>query len=71
MNFKQHVEAQSGDTVFQLRLADADLRNVKLSHFERAVIRECDSPDASLADRLLGLELLARRLEEALRESAA
>jgi len=34
-----------------------------LSDMDRAVIQDCDKPDATIADKLLALEIIARRIE--------
>jgi hypothetical protein len=36
----------------------------KLDNFDKLVVEECGRPDASIADRLLGLETIFRRMEE-------
>lgn len=50
---------------FTLTLSDAALRRAKLTPFDRKLLAECDGPDATVSDKLLGLETLVRRIEEA------
>jgi hypothetical protein len=52
-------------TRYVLEFNDAELVAAKLYPADRALLAECDGPDATVSDRLLGLELLARRIEEA------
>jgi len=34
-----------------------------LSDFDRAVVRSANEPDATIADKILALEIIARRIE--------
>jgi hypothetical protein len=40
------------------------LAEVDLDDVDRALLRECGADDASIADRLLALEMLMRRMQE-------
>jgi hypothetical protein len=57
-------DAERGVMRFVIEIADADMRDVDLCPFDHAVLRDCGRPGASVADRLLGLELIFRRMEE-------
>jgi hypothetical protein len=45
-----------------------DLTALRLTPADRLVLHDCEAPDATPADWLLGLELLFRRLGEQARE---
>lgn len=49
--------------VYHLELSQVDLEEVPLDNFDRALLREC-SGSSSIADALLCLEMIARRLEQ-------
>jgi hypothetical protein len=48
----------------------SDLTGLNLSPADRLVLHECEAPDATPADWLLGLELIFRRLGEQAKEAA-
>lgn len=54
------------DRRISILISERELEEVyrTLNDLDKLLLRECDGPDATLADRLLGLELLARRLQE-------
>ena len=55
--------------VFTLTLTQRDMITVNLYQFDHVLLAECDA-SPSIADKLLGLECIARRLEQAaLRET--
>ena len=41
-----------------------EISHAPLDEFDRALLVDCDSPDATIADKLLALECLARRIEQ-------
>lgn len=47
-----------------ITITDAELKTMRLYPFDRALLDDCESDDATIADKLLGLELIARRIEE-------
>lgn len=53
------------EQVWVLKIPDADIVRAKLDRIDRKFLAECDGPDATISDRLLGLETLVRRIEEA------
>jgi hypothetical protein len=65
MNFTYHREEPSGKRVYHLEIDEMDLILCNLNWFDRAVIADCDSEGATIADKLLALELITRRIEEA------
>ena len=52
------------EAVYTLRIPKRDLTRVSLAVADEALIAECDGAEATVADRLLALELLVRRIEE-------
>jgi hypothetical protein len=62
---RHHASVIGDFDVYELLIPRRDQVRAKLTQHDRAVLAECDSPDATIADRLLGLELLVRRIEEA------
>lgn len=65
LRFEERQSAGADERVFALTISHSALVRPKLTPFDRKLLAECSSPDATVADRLLGLELLARRIEEA------
>lgn len=51
---------------FRLTITDLEMVKMKLHPFDRALIADCDSSD-TISDKLLALETIARRIEEASR----
>ena len=51
-----------GQRVLTVEWSDWDLVQLDFDGFERMLLRECEQP-VSLADILLGLELIARKIE--------
>lgn len=49
---------------FRVVLTDQDFSSLQLSELDRAVLADCDGADRTIADRLLALELIFRRLEQ-------
>jgi hypothetical protein len=50
---------------YRLRIDGGELMRAKLYPFDRALLRDIEtSDDVTVADQLLGLEMLARRIEE-------
>ena len=49
-------------TRYVLEIPDADLLNAHFDKFDRWLLAECD--EGSVADILLGLETIARKIEE-------
>ena len=56
------VFEQSGMCVFDLSITRTELERVVLHPSDRLLIAECQ--DGTLADKLLALELLVRRIQE-------
>lgn len=52
-----------GHHVYTLTFDEDELERIRLTPMDRALLRECEESD-SIADMLLGLETIARRIEE-------
>lgn len=50
--------------IFKFSYTGQELVAAKIFEFDHAVLRDCESEDATIADKLLALELIARRIEE-------
>jgi hypothetical protein len=60
--------ADRDEYVYELRISGGELMRARLTDFDRALLHDIEHGPASgapVADRLLGLEMLARRIEEA------
>ena len=55
---------ESGDRVFTLRIRSRELVAIELQPFDRLLLADCDRSD-KVSDKLLALETVARRIEEA------
>lgn len=64
MNLEFHTELETGDDVITLRITRADQQAVRLDDFDQLLLSECSKDNASIADRILGLEALCRRIQE-------
>lgn len=53
-----------GKRVYTLVIDDTDWCLAHFDGFDLAVLRDCEKDDATIADKLLGLELVARRIQE-------
>lgn len=49
---------------YTLQVDAIALSEVRLDEVERRMLRECDGPDSTIADKLLALEMLMRRMQE-------
>lgn len=67
MKFEQHRHPATNDLYVSLVFEGFELRSVKLTDFDRALLRECEE-SSSIADRLLAFETMARRIEEQQKE---
>lgn len=64
MRFVQYTEPTTLEQVFTVRWMRDDLERLRLDPIDQALIDECNREDATLADRLLGLQTIAFRLEQ-------
>ena len=58
-------EPFSMERIYTLKFTAFEFMEVtcNLSDMDRAIIQDCDKPDATIADKLLALEIIARRIE--------
>lgn len=55
---------------FVLEIREVEMQSMKLTDFDRALMKDVDNgPHSSIADKLLVLEMWARRIKEALPNS--
>lgn len=57
-------EPYTGTTFYRLAIKDAAIMRAKLDRADRRILDVCNRSDASIADVLLGLETLVRRIAE-------
>jgi hypothetical protein len=62
VNLESYVDHESRDHVYRLTIPERDLVTVRLFEWDRYLFDEV-AQSASVADQLLALELLARRIE--------
>lgn len=62
MKFTTTQNPETNDIEHVLVITRSDLTKVDLTEFDRALIAECEKSDL-ISDRLLVLEMLARKLE--------
>lgn len=62
----------TGDRIINIRLSKADMALANYSRFDRALLDDIENGEPSntpMADKLLGLEIMVRRIEEATNQS--
>lgn len=64
MTFVETENINSGSKVFILTISISDYVKARFDNFDEALLRECKREDATIADKLLALEMVARRIEE-------
>jgi len=64
MHLVKSLSAETQVTAYTLYLTDADLMVIRLRPEDLLLFKECDSEGATISDKLLALETLARRVEE-------
>jgi hypothetical protein len=64
MTLQKLREITTNETLYYLRISDCELVMAELDTFDIMLIRECDT-SASVADKLLALETIVRRIEQA------
>lgn len=55
---------ESGERVYTLRIGSGEMVRANLRPFDRVLIADCEGSD-KVSDKLLALETIARRVEEA------
>ena len=64
MKIEWRDEFETGDKVIKLRITATEMQRVHLDRFDRLLLNDCGGPNASISDRILGLETLCRRIEQ-------
>ena len=64
MTLTRHEDLIGHKVTFVLVFNDVDYVRARFDAFDYAVIADCEKPDATVADHLLALELIARRIQE-------
>lgn len=63
MQLTAQVDPKNLRRVFVLEIHESELIRVPLTAADRLVLQDCESSD-SVADKLLALELIARKIEQ-------
>lgn len=53
----------SGDITYTFTVTERDLRTIILTPFERGAVRYLGRPDATIEERLMALQIIARKVE--------
>lgn len=64
LKLTKHQPVDRDEDVYTLTVSHGALRRVRFTEFDRMLLRDCQSDGATVADKLLALELIARRVEE-------
>jgi hypothetical protein len=64
MEITESRDLVTGDTIYTVRISRDEFVSTTFYPFDRALFEDCAGDDATVADRLLALELIARRVEE-------
>ena len=71
MRLDRYDDHMTMETRFVLTIGAVEWMLARLDGFDLALLRDCDGPDATIADRMLALETIARRIEQAKRPQPA
>lgn len=63
MTFEHYRHPATGDYSVSLTLTEEELESIKCTGFDRALFKECEESN-SIADKLLALEAVVRKIEE-------
>lgn len=63
MRFTTTEDLETNNTKHVLTITRSEMAKISLTGFDRALIKECEESDL-ISDRLLILEMLARKLEQ-------
>lgn len=67
IRFTENIDSRTFELRLDLDISSADLASVNLSDFDRALLDDIENgipSNTPIADKLLGLETLVRRIEE-------
>ena len=63
-SFTMRENIETNERIYEVRLPLAELAAARLSRFDQLLLAECDR-STQVSDKVLGLETLVRRAEEA------
>lgn len=66
MKFEQSHKVVTDERVYTLTLTGSEMTAVELHEFDKLLLRECET-SGKISDKLLALETIVRRIEEASR----
>lgn len=64
MRLTKDQDYRTGTTKYTLEVDDYDLQLADFEWFDRLLAKDCELPGATIADKLLALEMVARRIQE-------
>lgn len=64
MRLTKDEDYRTGTTRYVLEVNRHDLQLADFEWFDRQLAKDCELPGATIADKLLALEMLARRIQE-------
>jgi len=64
VKIETYENVSADERVYVLRITRAEIETARLDNLDKFVLHDCEADDATISDTLLGLELLARRIEE-------
>jgi len=64
MTFETQIDRGARTRRYVVTITDDELVAAKFYPFDRKLLAECDTNDATIADQVLALELVTRRIEE-------
>lgn len=64
MQFTESYDLLTGEFTYTIKIERRELIHTTFYSFDRALFDDCNTENVTIADRLLALELIARRIEE-------
>lgn len=58
------------DIIYKLTISELEMSSIKLDKFDRRLVGELLFEESQIADKLLALELITRRIEEVVGKNA-
>jgi hypothetical protein len=52
------------ETTYTLKITHSDMEKARIKPYDQVLFDDCNGEDATISDKLLALETLARRVEE-------
>lgn len=70
MKLMKNVNIENETSVYTLEITKSDLLNMyKLDNFDLMLLKDCEKENATISDKLLALETIARRVEQGYKEN--